>query len=119
MCFHVMASQSCELLEKEEGTMAGYRDKYFENNPSNHGWYECEHCHKSYRKNKMDVDHIIPQSKGGGDSEWNLQGLCQHCNRSKKDNMHDTIPDLIRNGSHIAEREIKNSPFGKLFGKKK
>ena len=31
----------------------------------------------------MEVDHIIPQSAGGGDHIENLQLLCGHCNRVK------------------------------------
>lgn len=31
----------------------------------------------------MDVDHIMPRSKGGTDHPDNLQMLCSGCNRSK------------------------------------
>lgn len=57
-------------------------------------WYRCAHCGKwcgrsggdNIRLNSselMEVDHIIPWSKGGSDSLYNLQPLCRPCNRSK------------------------------------
>lgn len=33
----------------------------------------------------MQVDHIVPCSKGGNAEEWNLQLLCALCNRRKAD----------------------------------
>ena len=99
--------------------MGNYRQNYFENNPSNHGWYTCVHCGNKYRKGDMDIDHIIPQSKGGSDSEWNLQCLCVHCNRSKQADTRDSFSDRVKSADRIISREIKNSPLGGLFGRKK
>lgn len=75
--------------------MANYRDTYFDSNPSDHGWYTCVRCGRKLRRGDVDIDHIIPQSRGGADGEWNLQCMCRHCNRSKQDDTRDTVPDLI------------------------
>lgn len=58
----------------------------------------------------MDIDHIIPQSYGGSDFEYNLQCICKHCNRSKQDSLDETAGDLWDSAKRIAKRE---------FGKKK
>ena len=80
-----------------------YRKKAFELNASNNGWYECPRCHKKFRKKDMDVDHIIPKSKGGPDYSGNLQLLCYHCNRSKGAKEDHTGEDLLR----AADRDVQ------------
>jgi 5-methylcytosine-specific restriction endonuclease McrA len=41
-------------------------------------------CVECYSKEKLEYDHIIPHSKGGSDTERNIQLLCEKCNRSKQ-----------------------------------
>jgi len=48
--------------------------------------YTCQSCNLSVRDEPnllLEIDHIIPISKGGMSSEDNLQTLCWKCNRSK------------------------------------
>lgn len=48
--------------------------------------FTCQACGNSSRKEPnllLEIDHIIPISKGGITSESNLQALCWKCNRSK------------------------------------
>ena len=46
--------------------------------------YTCQMCGKNrYDGVKLEVDHIIPVSKGGSDNMSNLQTLCFDCNRGK------------------------------------
>lgn len=45
--------------------------------------YICSYCGKV--GGKLEVDHIIPFSKGGNDSFENLTTSCRTCNRQKKD----------------------------------
>jgi len=40
----------------------------------------CVQCGSNER---LEYDHIIPVSKGDGNTERNLQLLCEHCNRKK------------------------------------
>lgn len=48
--------------------------------------YTCQCCGASLHDDfnlKLEVDHIVPISKGGKTDPSNLQTLCQKCNRSK------------------------------------
>ena len=43
----------------------------------------CAGCAMDFPFKVMEVDHIVPQSKGGGGHFENLQLLCGHCNKLK------------------------------------
>jgi site-specific DNA-methyltransferase (adenine-specific) len=45
----------------------------------------CNACGKHFDIWNLEIDHIIPKSKGGGDYYENYQLLCGACNRIKGD----------------------------------
>ncbi|MBQ8327578.1 MAG: HNH endonuclease [Lachnospiraceae bacterium] len=50
--------------------------------------FTCCYCKNSTHAEPnllLEIDHIIPVSKGGKTEENNLQTLCWKCNRSKSD----------------------------------
>jgi CRISPR/Cas system Type II protein with McrA/HNH and RuvC-like nuclease domain len=53
--------------------------------------YTCQYCGKSGCK--LEADHIIPFSKGGGNNIENLTTSCVKCNRQKKDK---TVEDFVK-----------------------
>lgn len=82
----------------------GYREDWFAENKSDHGWYTCAKCGKKIRKADVDIDHIFPQKYKKIDHVGNLQCLCKHCNRSKQASLKDTAPDLVKtNGKRIVK----------------
>ena len=73
----------------------GYRDKYFKyNKGSLLGRYKCSHCGRKFRKKYIDIDHIVPRSRGGSNELTNLQALCRYCNRSKGNNTEASKYDI-------------------------
>jgi diadenosine tetraphosphate (Ap4A) HIT family hydrolase/5-methylcytosine-specific restriction endonuclease McrA len=47
--------------------------------------FHCELCGVSAEERALEVDHIRPRNKGGGDEIANLQALCYSCNAMKRD----------------------------------
>ena len=45
----------------------------------------CNGCHFEFPFRMFEVDHVVPQSRGGTDHPGNLQLLCTPCNRIKGD----------------------------------
>lgn len=50
---------------------------------------KCPYCdtnlYAGHFRNKIEVDHFIPVSKGGQHVPWNLLPVCKKCNRRKRD----------------------------------
>lgn len=52
--------------------------------------FKCVACGASPAKDEnvqLEIDHIIPWSKGGTNDDSNLQTLCHKCNRGKRDTL--------------------------------
>ena len=47
--------------------------------------FRCDLCGISAEERALEVDHILPRSKGGTDDPENLQALCYSCNAMKRD----------------------------------
>ena len=52
------------------------------------GGRRCALCGITSKDRALDVDHIVPHSKGGPSTFENLQILCSKCNRSKGNRSH-------------------------------
>jgi site-specific DNA-methyltransferase (adenine-specific) len=70
----------------------------------------CNGCGNEYLIKDLDVDHIIPVNKGGGDYYENYQLLCGNCNKIKG----ERPMEYLRNKIKMREEMIKNKiEFGK------
>ncbi len=57
---------------------------------------KCNGCRTDFRILDLEVDHIVPKSKGGGDYVKNYQLLCGNCNRTKGDRPMEYLMTKIR-----------------------
>lgn len=46
---------------------------------------KCQYCNIHVSKNKFEIDHIVPESKGGKTNFLNCVTACHKCNHSKGD----------------------------------
>jgi len=75
------------------------RDKVFRRDG-----YRCVRCGASNKEKRLEVDHIIPISRGGTNDIGNLQTLCWECNQDKG----PIVPDLgLKYDIEIKENELK------------
>jgi len=49
--------------------------------------YKCVKCGASPPEVKLEIDHIVPFSKGGNNALENLQTMCDRCNQGKKNKL--------------------------------
>lgn len=47
--------------------------------------YRCVYCGTDASRDRIEVDHVIPRSRGGTDRMDNLVAACQRCNGGKSD----------------------------------
>lgn len=78
------------LLSRERGN---YRQAFIKKNKGlfGSGVYLCGYCFKPVLKGSMEVDHIVPFSKGGLNHHSNLTASCRKCNRKKSDKVDKRI----------------------------
>ena len=56
----------------------------------------CNGCKTEFPFRAFEVDHVIPQARGGTDHIENLQLLCGHCNRTKGDRPQEYLIARLR-----------------------
>lgn len=73
--------------------------------------YRCVECGATNKETTLEIDHIIPVSKGGTNDMSNLQTLCKACNRAKSATIWDNKPvglniDQLRLVSKLCNEDI-------------
>jgi len=68
---------------------------------------KCNACGGDFECRNLEIDHIVPKSKGGGDYYENYQLLCGSCNRIKG----DRPMEYLRLKIETRERMMKTKVF--------
>jgi adenine specific DNA methylase Mod len=66
----------------------------------------CNGCGEAFKIWNMEIDHIVPKSKGGGDYVENYQLLCGSCNKIKGDRTMEYLRTKLKIRLELIERKI-------------
>ena len=66
----------------------------------------CKGCGAEFKVWNLEIDHIVPKSKGGGDYYKNYQLLCGSCNRIKGDRPMEFLRLKIKTREEMMENKI-------------
>ncbi|HEA21469.1 MAG TPA: HNH endonuclease [Pricia antarctica] len=71
--------------------------------------FTCRYCGKNPPNIILEIDHLIPKSKGGSDDINNLLTSCFDCNRGKKDIPLDVLPASVSNTIKTLKEQKKQT----------
>ena len=85
--------------------------------------FKCVYCNKEFKnENEIELDHLVPKSKGGANSYDNLVASCQTCNLEKLDLSISDVSNYKPDANYRkfeAMKDVKKpdifSKFRKLF----
>ncbi len=82
--------------------------------------FTCQYCGRKTPEVILEIEHVIPISKGGTDEEDNLTTSCFECNRGKGRNLLDTIlkdKDVHDETILLAEKEFQLAEYNYIKNK--
>ena len=68
--------------------------------------YRCVECGATSKETTLEIDHIIPVSRGGTNDIDNLQTLCKECNRAKSNTFWGNPIDIKKNELELLEKTL-------------
>jgi hypothetical protein len=82
--------------------------------------FTCQYCGRKTPEVILELEHIIPISKGGTDEIENLTTSCFECNRGKGSDLLDTIlkdKDVHNETVLLAEKELQLAEYNHIKNK--
>lgn len=77
--------------------------------------FKCAYCGKSASEVPLEVDHVLPRSKGGTNALDNLVVSCFDCNRGKRDTVLDETPPTTKQPRSSQKSSLGRGLVGKFF----
>ncbi len=112
----LMQNPDIQGVEYQQGTLHGWQLRHYILHRDN---WQCRYCDKpSTEKNQLELDHVVPVSRGGPSVVSNLVAACHRCNQ-KKDNqsVEDFLADDPKRLADVKkqlEQGVPLTPAGQL-----
>jgi len=82
----------------------------------NRDGFKCQYCGRTPPAVVLELDHIIPKSKGGPESTNNYITACFDCNRGKGKHSLDSVPSSVSgNIKRLKEKRQQLKAFNRLI----
>ena len=112
----LMQNPDIHGVEYQQGTLQGWQLRHYVLHRD--GW-QCRYCHKpATEKNKLELDHVVPVSRGGPSVVGNLVAACRRCNRKKgNQNVEDFLahdPERLADVQQQLKQVVPLTPAGQL-----
>ena len=75
--------------------------------------WNCQYCGKSFSKNELTIDHVLPRSMGGKSTWENVACCCAKCNRKKG----GRTPEQAKMKLLSKPKKPKWDPFSSIYVK--
>lgn len=80
--------------------------------------FTCQYCGNKPPACILEVDHIVPVSKGGGNEKLNLITACFDCNRGKHDKKLENIPvSLVSQIEDLKAKKRQVAAYSRFIAK--
>lgn len=77
--------------------------------------FTCQYCGGTAPKILLELDHISPKAKAGGDEIINLVTACTDCNRGKSDRVLSDDTAITRKHKQLAELQKRKEQLDMMF----
>ena len=112
----LMQNPDISGAEYQRGTLHGWQLRHYILHRDD--WL-CRYCGKpGTKQNNLELDHVVPESKGGPSVVSNLVAACHRCNQRKGnqniENFLDDDPKRLADVQHQLEQVVPMTPAGQL-----
>lgn len=81
--------------------------------------FTCQYCGAKAPEVILEIDHVVPVSKGGDNAIENLVAACKECNRGKRDKKLSELSEVEKSRKQIEELQEKKNMIDMIIQWKK
>jgi len=107
---HLMKNPDIEGIDYQRGELYGFELKEYLLQRYNH---RCAYCKGESRDSILEIEHIVPRSKGGSNRVSNLVIACKICNNAKSNHLPKDWLNILKSSNRELDK-IRYNNFLKI-----